>query len=134
MGRETSPSIPHADIPSTTCLAGKPLNMQSTVFPGQNRGHNVPQRLNGVPGYRVQGIWIFVDLKIWISGSLDIWKFGYLDIWIMVKQMCCCIPTLRFCVVQPCRGLLFQKTGPWGFATQNSDSCIVPTKPFTGLY
>ena len=31
-----------------------------------------------------------------------IWITGYLDISILVKTICCCIPTLRFLEVQPC--------------------------------
>ena len=60
-------------------------------------------------------IWISGYLDIWISGYLEIWIPGYLDIWIFgifglwQKAICCCIPTLRFCVVQPCRSFFFQK-------------------------
>ena len=44
--------------------------------------------------------------RTWISEYLDIWISEYLDIWILLKTICGCIPTLRFCVVQPCRVLL----------------------------
>ena len=37
----------------------------------------------------------------WPPSHPSVPGYGYLDIWILVKTICCRIPTLRFCVVQP---------------------------------
>ena len=68
-----------------------------SLIASEHFAKNPPPRRIGKPSNMGQ------KLDIWISGYLNIWISGYLDIWILVKTLCCCIPTLRFCVVQPCR-------------------------------
>ena len=56
-----------------------------------------------------------------------IWAFPF---WIL----CCCIPNADFCVVQPCRVLVFQeKHVPGVFAAWNSVSFILLRQYSTGL-
>ena len=90
-------------------------------------------------------MWIFEYLDTWIPGYLDIWIFGYLlfwmcgylDMWIFgfwQKAICCCIPTLGFYVVQPCRSLFFQTTQvPGALQPKTMFPQFLPEQSSTGL-
>ena len=75
-----------------------------------------------------------VNHKSWLTGFRSFVRIpstiptgtSRLDIWIfrLWYPICCCTPNPDFCVVHPCRGLVFpEKTHPWCFC--NLKQCFL---------